>query len=436
MKLQDFELARLYLTRSLEAARAGGEPRPILLALVNLMNVYGRTVNLKDGLALVDEAAAYAAKVADPSLTARVHYLTGVLHYLDQRWESALTSLRAALAGASERQLGSTAPVLYTNLGACLVATGDVEEARDALSRALKLGMVRDDADVVLHSCTELARLALGAGDWDDAVNYGRQALDYLWNHMGDVNKVEVARLCETFGLLAVSIGDKRKGTSLLERAGTYYGQLNYWWEWSRVSDLQRSGAGAIALKPGQLPREAVNTLDYFSDLFGLLDNIESADPTLIRRGQLVTHYALLLGTQLGLPEEQMMLLSHAGRLCDIGLTTFEPEAIADEEGARYKLHPELSARWLEDFPLPEGTGAVVRAHHERFDGKGYPDGLAGGQIPLGARLLATCETYVRAIQLGIRHDDAMARLTAESGAALDPAMVAAFTQLHQVPPR
>lgn len=433
MRLGEYQKAESLLNSSLDAARRQGDLETVAKVLGNLT-----LLRIRTGKA---DAALQAARMAEevlgqlpvvPMRSTFVLTLSAIAFGMNQSWAEALVRTKQALSLIPPGESNPYKPMLLNNHGVYLEETGMADEACQAFLEALDEVQRMENSDALPTVCSELAHIFLQRGDWDGAVNYARQALDYLWNHMSQVNKSDVARLCELFGRMALSLEDRRRAMALLERAAAYYAQFGLWREWSRSSQLIRSNDSTSA-PPGDLPANIMMIMRYFTDLFGLLDTIESADPSLRRRGEIVTGYALRLGESLHADAHEMAILSHAGRLCDIGLTTFEPEAIMDEEGQRYRLHPDLSARWLADFPLPEGVADVVRSHHERYDGQGYPRGLEGRAIPLGARILAVCEFYVRNMQSGMSHDNALLHLQKASGAALDPALVSAFVELHRI---
>lgn len=431
MRLRDFTLAETCLRRALEAAHATADHRAALKAQINLTLLRVRTGEVQEALAASSQAESMVHAADDPALRANALAAAALAHALVYDWQQALDRTEAALLGAGEVADAALEAWMVLYRGVYQYELGWTQDAQLSLFRALDMARRDENAFVEARACTELARVYVTQGDWNAAVHYGKVAIESLWLKTGEADKAQVARLCELFGRLALAMDDHRPGSTLLERASTYYAQLNSWRDWGRISELIYSGGVGRLARPEGLDQEVRETLEWFADLFGLLDTIEGADPSLFCTGQMVTHYALRLLDFLGLPPEQRAVISNAGRLSDIGLTTFEPAAIENETGQRYRLHPELGERWLADFRLPPGTPAAVRAHHEHFDGTGYPDGLRGEEIPLASRLLAVCEEYVRAMQDGRSHDQALTGLTDLAGTLLDPALAAAFVALH-----
>ena len=150
---------------------------------------------------------------------------------------------------------------------------------------------------------------------------------------------------------------------------------------------------------------------------------------------QRVQFYAMEIGKELGLSELELDALCAAATLHDIGKLAV-PESIISKPGKltraefeKMKIHPVVGAEILERVNFPYPVVPIVRAHHERWDGNGYPHGLQGEEIPIGARILtavdcldalASDRQYRRALPL----DEAMARVALEAGTAFDPEVV------------
>ena len=112
-----------------------------------------------------------------------------------------------------------------------------------------------------------------------------------------------------------------------------------------------------------------------------------------------------------------------------------KPGRLTDEEFAIVKKHPVDGAAMVAEMGDPEIT-AMVRHHHERLDGTGYPDGLAADDIPLGARIIAVADTFDamtsgRPYRAACKHKKALDVLSQEAGTRLDPVAVAAFLRYY-----
>jgi hypothetical protein len=146
----------------------------------------------------------------------------------------------------------------------------------------------------------------------------------------------------------------------------------------------------------------------------------------------------LALGRRLGMGASDLADLATATRVRDIGMSTVPDEIITkdgplnDEEWAVIRMHPERSAEMLDQGPTYAPVRAIVRASHEHVDGSGYPHGVAGERIPLGARILLAAESYLAMTSSGIYGgmlgtEDGLDRLRLDAGRIYDPAVVDAL---------
>jgi putative nucleotidyltransferase with HDIG domain len=169
---------------------------------------------------------------------------------------------------------------------------------------------------------------------------------------------------------------------------------------------------------------------------------IEAKDQTTGEHLQRVGIYAMELAKQLSLSEEETEALRAASVLHDIGKLAVpehiisKPGKLTPEEFEKMKIHPIVGAEILEQVDFPYPVVPIVRAHHEKWDGSGYPAGLAGEAIPIGARILSAVDCldalasdrqYRKALPL----DEAMAKVASEAGAAFDPRVVGILQQRY-----
>jgi putative nucleotidyltransferase with HDIG domain len=113
-----------------------------------------------------------------------------------------------------------------------------------------------------------------------------------------------------------------------------------------------------------------------------------------------VARLSWLVGVELGLNEEQLEWLVHGALLHDVGKIAVADAILeklgplTEEEWKVVKRHPDVGARMIEPLEFLSGALPVIRHHHERPDGSGYPDGLEGDEIPLAARIVAVVDAY------------------------------------------
>jgi len=162
---------------------------------------------------------------------------------------------------------------------------------------------------------------------------------------------------------------------------------------------------------------------------------IEAKDATTHDHLQRVRVYATEIGKEVGMSSSELEALQAAALLHDIGKLAVpehiisKPGRLTPEEFEKMKIHPLVGAEILEEVKFPYPVVPIVRAHHEKWDGSGYPFGLAGEEIPVGARILAAVDCldalasdrqYRRSLPL----DEAMEIVSSESGKSFDPVVV------------
>jgi diguanylate cyclase (GGDEF)-like protein/putative nucleotidyltransferase with HDIG domain len=162
---------------------------------------------------------------------------------------------------------------------------------------------------------------------------------------------------------------------------------------------------------------------------------IDAKDHTTHEHLHRVRTYAVEIAKELGLSEQETDALRAAALLHDIGKLAVpdhiinKPGRLTPEEFEKMKIHPIVGADILERVAFPYPVAPIVRSHHEKWDGRGYPDGLKGEEIPMGARILAAVDCldalasdrqYRKALPL----DEAMRKVGAEGGTSFDPAVI------------
>jgi response regulator RpfG family c-di-GMP phosphodiesterase len=181
----------------------------------------------------------------------------------------------------------------------------------------------------------------------------------------------------------------------------------------------------------------------YRQTATALADAVDVRDRATGLHAKRVQRYALGLaeavdGTLLADPSlEYGFLLHDVGKIGIADQVLLKPGPLTDEERELVCLHPTIGAQILHDVALLQGAGLdVVRHHHERWDGAGYPDRLAADQIPLGARVFAVADTLDamtsdRPYRAALGWDDAVEEIMAQSGRQFDPDVVQAFVAVE-----
>ncbi|HTI38262.1 MAG TPA: HD domain-containing phosphohydrolase [Vicinamibacterales bacterium] len=168
------------------------------------------------------------------------------------------------------------------------------------------------------------------------------------------------------------------------------------------------------------------------------IDAKDQTSHTHIRRVQL---YATAVARALGMNENDIQGVKTAALLHDIGKLAVpehilsKPGPLTAEEFQKIRAHPKVGADIVSSVPFPYPVAPLILSHHERWDGKGYPSGLRGEQIPLGARILSVVDYFdalmaERPYHKAMTFDAAIALLKQESGRGLDPSVVTTFVDL------
>ena len=177
---------------------------------------------------------------------------------------------------------------------------------------------------------------------------------------------------------------------------------------------------------------------NLLNTLRSLIASIEARDSYTKQHSERVTNYALQISHVMGLSAEERESLQFGGYLHDIGkigvrdTILLKPGNLTEEEMAEIRLHPVIGEGIVRPLKFLPSERQVILYHHERFDGKGYPEGLEGERIPLLARILAVADTYdamtsTRPYRRALSHDEAIRELKANSGTQFDPEVVKAF---------
>ena len=169
-----------------------------------------------------------------------------------------------------------------------------------------------------------------------------------------------------------------------------------------------------------------------------LVRALSERHPDLVSHNADVSRMAELVTHQLNVPADQIAAMHHAAELHDIGKVGI-PDAILSKPGpldadewAFIRRHTIIGERIVAGAPALAEVGRLVRSSHERWDGAGYPDQLAGEEIPVGSRIIAVCDAYDamlsdRSYQPARSVSAAIAELRSCSGSQFDPAVVEAF---------
>jgi putative nucleotidyltransferase with HDIG domain len=192
----------------------------------------------------------------------------------------------------------------------------------------------------------------------------------------------------------------------------------------------------AVAIENARL--YAVLQDSTFQTVQALATSLEAKDNYTSGHSQRVTRYAMLIAHRLGLGQKDLENLRYASQLHDIGKIGIterilnKPDKLTDWEFAAIKDHPVIGERIINSLDFLDVVRDIIRHHHERWDGAGYPDNLAKEDIPLLARIMSIADSYdamttARPYRAALAPEAAAAEIKRCSGTQFDPRLVDVF---------
>jgi len=222
---------------------------------------------------------------------------------------------------------------------------------------------------------------------------------------------------------------------AFLDWPGNYMEQAN------QVGEL--AGFWVAGVIPGWLFDRQRSLLQELANaneetLLGLVSALDLREHNTRLHSQRVREYTELIASRFGVDEKTRREIGFGALLHDVGKMAvpdqilLKPDKLTDEEWQEMRKHPEAGYRIVKRIGFLRDAAEIVHAHHERYDGGGYPRGLKGDEIPLGARLFMVADVYdaltsQRPYRSPLSHEEAAAEIRKQSGYHFDPAIVAAF---------
>ena len=182
----------------------------------------------------------------------------------------------------------------------------------------------------------------------------------------------------------------------------------------------------------------------HVSVIAALLGSLAAKERTTPGHSAATMQHALAVARSLGLGPDEVAAVNLGALFHDIGKIGIpehilqKPSALTDEEWAEMKTHPVIGANLIGEVPNLEKIRPIVLAHHEHYDGTGYPNGLKGDEIPLAAQIISVADTYeaitsTRPYRPALGHSEAVAELRRVAGSQLNPIVVEAFIRQIEI---
>ena len=349
----------------------------------------------------------------------------GMLYTDLEQWDDATRAFDeaaqlAAVLGDVEARI-----LLEVNRSELYIARGDFPTARDACLKALRMSEESGDSHALGEIHKHLGTVSRELGEYVRGEQHFESA-DVLARERGDV--LLSAETARERGELYRRQGRNREALQQLNRAHRLFTELRAKRE---IADLNRRTAG--------LERYFLDVVRHWGE------SIESKDQYTQGHCERVADISCALGARAGMDSRELFWFRIGAMLHDVGKLIIPPEVLnkpgklTPDEWILVQRHPVAGVEMLSDIDFPGDIVDIVRSHHERWDGTGYPDRLAKEHIPRSARILCIADVYDaltsrRSYKNAVSHDKAMAIMREGAGTQFDPELFNLFEALMRSP--
>ena len=355
-----------------------------------------------------------------------LHNQIGMAYADLEQWEHASAAYDAALERSERASDTSTTMAARTNRVEMYIALRDFERARQESHRLLLEAESAQDRRVLAETYKLLGVIACETEALGDAEQYLDLAQS-LAVERGDF--MLAAEALRELAECHARRGENRAALHALTAAHRMFEDAN-----------GRRALGDIVGQLGRLERRFLEVVEQWSE------SIESKDRYTLGHCRRVSTYACAVARDLGVDEAGLFWFRVGALLHDVGKLTVpseilnKPSALDPRERALLERHPQAGVELLADVEFPPEVFAMIRAHHERWDGTGYPERLAGAEIPIAARILCVADVYDalttdRPYRRGYTRDHALSLMRRDEGRVFDPDVLARFERVVRMLP-
>ncbi len=290
------------------------------------------------------------------------------------------------------------------------------------LQRAVRRPEINVGLELVALSFAERFADAVAGGDWSILLTW----IENTCVRYGDMPVIG-RLLCVGMSTISKILADRGHGLS------------------GRASEMARLSGHieSIVARPRGSPEHvAADTLDEVDVVLGeLIERLEAADPGTAEHSRAVSLWCARIGKRMALSAAETVFVTRCGLIHDIGKMTTPPEVLqaprrlSSTETNQMRRHAEDGAAIVAAVPLLAHHRPAVLWHHERLDGRGYPNGLVAGSIPLAARIVSVADSFNamignRPYRLPLRPTAALEELQRYAGSQFDPDVVSAMNDV------
>ncbi|MGH7475606.1 MAG: HD domain-containing phosphohydrolase [Longimicrobiales bacterium] len=457
----EYELAEEQFEASLAIAEACGLASAAAAALNCLAVVAQWRGDLAEAESRYERASALAARLGEVGLAAKIEQNLGMLANVRGDVRTAITRYRSALE--CYQQLGDdlAAARALNNIGMAHVDVGEWAAAEDCFAEAFDLAERQHDTETIGAIETNRAELYLARQQYQRA----RESCDRAFEVFARLeSKRWIAEVHKLYGILYRESGKHglathhfERGVALTQQSQNLLLEAEVLREWALVhlllqenpQALQRLNRAHGLFGELQARRELLDLDHRLDDLEGTFlrvvrqwaETIESKDRYTAGHCERVANYTCMLAEAVGVTGRDLTWMRMGGYLHDVGKIVVpgeilnKPGKLTDEEWAIMKSHTTAGDEIVAELGFPWDIRPIVRWHHERWDGGGYPDGIAGEEIPLYARILCVADVFdalttARSYRPALPHDEALAIMERDSGKMFEPGLFALFQSL------
>lgn len=461
-KQGDHDRALGYLQRAMGAYRRLEDTVGICKALRNLGVIYVELGEFEEAELNYRDAIKLANETGNRILHADLINNLGTIMDMKGNWQKALELYRKSLTTYKvENEIRKSAYTM-NNLAITLTEQGMNDEAFDYFQKAYEIAGNIKDASLILIVDINLADLYLKKELLPEARKHCQKAEQYLRKaEIVNCNLVETKKIA---GKLARHDNDYKgarkyfnEALKLSRQIGAPYLEAEVLMErgilfriaeesFDALADLESSYHLFNKLKVDGKRLQTEKVINSIEELYleifnSMARKVDLKDKYTKGHSDRVASLALLLSKELGLQTNMLKTIAAASLLHDIGKIKIEDSILkkegklTDEEFHKIKKHPELGVDFLKGKEFPWRIKPLIMHHHEKLDGRGYPLGLKGEEIPLGARIICIADVFDaltsdRVYRLAYDTKKALKIMNDESGTTFDPALLECFTRL------
>jgi putative nucleotidyltransferase with HDIG domain len=444
------------LEAAVAAATQSGSPSAIAQALNVVAIVHQTGGDLDRAESMYAEARITAQSINDAEALAMIDQNLGTVASIRGDVRRALEAFHLSLDGYRALGLKDQAAQVLNNIGLAYSDLGELDRAASAYAEAQQtFGEERDHTNQ-LNVALNQVQLCIATERFDEA----QQRVEPLLALTGDIAPSWRGEVFRHVGVIARERGDYMRAAEYLGRASECAEEAEdlllkadvteqlaeLYWTQKRHRDmlahLNQSHGLYSRLKAqhrvAQVERRNAALEARFLEMahhWG--DSIESKDHYTQGHCQRVAFFACVLADSTGMDSRSLFWFRLGALLHDIGKIIVPTEVLnkaghlSEEEWAIMKRHPEAGLELVAEIDFPGDVRAIIRNHHERWDGQGYPDGLAGEAIPFAARILCVADVYdalttARSYRDSLSHNRAAQEMRTSTG-QFDPQLLEIF---------